>query len=780
MLTDYNKSKNRGTGRLLLAVIACLSLSLSYALAQERPDSCHWIVDALSDGKGKYVFKDFDELNKAIKERHADTLTVFVKPWVYWIDNPDDSAIRRGNPPIAMAISCRKLTIIGLGKTADETVLACQRGQSQGADGNFTMFDFGCEKLVVRNLTMGNYLNADLDYKPNPKLSRKRRSDVITQAQLAFMHGKRLMAENCRFVSRLNLCPIVGADGSLYRNCHFESTDDALNGNARYEDCDFDFYSSKPLYNTSGHGATFIRCSFNILHGGYQFFTKHPGKVKVVDCKFIGPDSVYVGWSGDTKPWIRCYQANNTLNGSPLFIDKNHKELTVGGAGAAYRSIGVTSNISAHDITVQAGTDTAVLKASAVVDGHGKEKALPIEWKIEKGYEKYLRMNVYDDGSCMLIPVNGTAEAKRFCVTAVAGDSLAEEACVLTVNPKERPVPMFTEKPKIDIENGVARLSYKLDLGDASDCSDVEWYRTTENGYYFLMRSEEVAGSSIRPNMTYHLRPSDEGAVIEARVFAKTNCSRRAEKPEKAESRRITRSDMASPFVLETDFSDLPRLLPYAGEDNWCAMRFKPADTKYYEWNQDDPGKFSTPWYYGYGTGGCKDSLGLLQNIQGARLVYHPKKRDYGDISLELDVTPAKTAGQGFSSNRMQYMDVCIKYDNATMSGYGLRIMRTLKHGNAVDFQLMEFDKESAKPVSRAVSSTCYRGNCKIILTYRTGVLTCEATTDQPSVSNELPNKVSLSAKVRCNGFGDFVIQHTGTTGEGQTMLRHMRLSYDN
>ena len=139
-----------------------------------------------------------------------------------------------------MTIRCRNLTIIGLGKTPDETVLACQRGQSQGADGNFTMLNFICEDLKVQNITFGDYLNVDLDYKVNPRLSRPKRSSVITQGQLAFMEGRRLTAENCRFVSRLNLCPIVGADYSEYRSCHFESTDDALNGNARYEDCDFD------------------------------------------------------------------------------------------------------------------------------------------------------------------------------------------------------------------------------------------------------------------------------------------------------------------------------------------------------------------------------------------------------------------------------------------------------------------------------------------------------------------------------------------------------------
>ena len=79
-----------------------------------------------------------------------------------------------------------------------------------------------------------------------------------TQAQLAFQKGEKLCADNCRFVSRLNLVPVCGAKRALYRKCHFASTDDALNGNAVYVGCDFDFYGNRPIYQATGTGAVFI------------------------------------------------------------------------------------------------------------------------------------------------------------------------------------------------------------------------------------------------------------------------------------------------------------------------------------------------------------------------------------------------------------------------------------------------------------------------------------------------------------------------------------------
>lgn len=116
----------------LILILTVLISSVSFAQPVVKPDCRHWLIDALTDGKSEYVFRDFDQLSEALEKRHADTLTIYVKPWVYWIDDPDDATVRRGNPPIGMTIRCRNLTIIGLGKTPDETVLACQRGQSQG------------------------------------------------------------------------------------------------------------------------------------------------------------------------------------------------------------------------------------------------------------------------------------------------------------------------------------------------------------------------------------------------------------------------------------------------------------------------------------------------------------------------------------------------------------------------------------------------------------------------------------------------------------------------
>ena len=54
------------------------------------------------------------------------------------------------------------------------------------------------------------------------ELNQAKRTETITQAQLADVSGDKMFADNCNFISRLNLDPINGASRSLYNNCHLK------------------------------------------------------------------------------------------------------------------------------------------------------------------------------------------------------------------------------------------------------------------------------------------------------------------------------------------------------------------------------------------------------------------------------------------------------------------------------------------------------------------------------------------------------------------------------
>ena len=156
--------------------------------------------------------------------------------------------------------------------------------------------------------------------------------------------------------------------------------------------------------------------------------------------------------------------------------------------------------------------------------------------------------------------------------------------------------------------------------------------------------------------------------------------------------------------------------------------------------------------------------------------MYTPVKDAYKDMSLTLVVDPTKTAGQGFGSATGQYMDVCLKFDTKTLSGYGLRIIRTAKHAKAVDFYLVRYDHGQVTSLTEPVSSTCYRTNCTISIHFNGNRLSADVSTLTPQPANStLPHEVHLHANVDANSFGGIHIQHTGSCGESTTMLHRLK-----
>ena len=178
------------------------------------------------------ALREAERLQKVHAYSEESPLTIRIAPSVYWLDDPDDPTVRNpsvsNGTPFGMELQLSHIRLLGLSDNAEDVVLACNRGQTQGANGNFTMLHLIGSDISVENITFGNYCNVDLVYPRDPSLNRPRREDAIVQAQLIICDGDRVVARNCRFISRLNLCPFAGAKRALFDNCYFECTDDAL------------------------------------------------------------------------------------------------------------------------------------------------------------------------------------------------------------------------------------------------------------------------------------------------------------------------------------------------------------------------------------------------------------------------------------------------------------------------------------------------------------------------------------------------------------------------
>ena len=718
-------------------------------------DKNHLLLDAsLSDSEvanRPFMFNNFHKMLKSL----SDTTTLYIKPGVYWIDNPDIPEVvhgENGREPFGCVIRGKILHLIGLDTDARNIVLASARGQTQGAVGNFTMFDIHCDSLWVENLTMGNFCNVDLDYPLNPTLARKKRSDAITQAHVGYVHGKWLMARNVRFISRLNLNPLNGAEHSYYENCHFECTDDAMNGTAVYRHCSIDLYGQKPFWSTFNKGAMFVDCDFNVKTSNREmYFCKQGGPLTLIDCRYHAPsDSIYIGWTAYPQPWLRCYQHHFTLNGKPYIIGNRQRKNTLSPSflnntlrEAPYLAI------NKHESTLQTGHDTLRLSCNEIVS-----------WRIEEGFEKYVVMKHIDAETIELIPINSTDETISCCVIATSTDG-REAACYLTIKPSQLPPPTV-RNPRLTMTQDRVVLTYFLNTKEAADDSRIIWYRdsipvattnTGSNGIYLLQEADK--GHTLRAVLFPKQKRSDYGAPIECQVKV----------------RHTSRQDS-----LDTDFSQLYcDWQPVISEGLWTVDGHKPIDTSDYDWSFNS---MKPMWEYGEGFNGAIGK-GLLQAQRGARLMYTAANRRYDNMSLTLTVDPTKTAGQGFGSATGQYIDVCLKFDTKTLTGYGLRIIRTVKHAKAVDFLLVEYKDGQVTPLTEAISSTCYRTGCTISLNYSNGLLRAHVETKTPKpADSSLPHQVDLQSHVTSNPFGGIHIQHTGSCGESTTMLHHLHATW--
>ena len=776
-------------------------------------DSRHILLDAtVTDSAvlaSPFIFNNFaDAIANCTDGTAQQPMIVYIAPNVYWVDDPMHPEVavgKNGREPFGMTVRCQNLHLEGLTLDARNVVLASQRGQTQGAVGNFTMFDFHGDGLEVRNLTMGNYCNVDLEYPLDTTLNRKKRSGAITQAHVAYCHGDRIVAQNVRFISRLNMNPLNGAKRILFDRCHMECTDDALTGNGVYLHCDFEFYGQKPFYTTHPMGAVMLDCDFH-LKGASQmaYFCKASGPVTLIDCRFHSESDVNVDWAPYPNRWLRCYQSNVSFNGRPFTVGNDKSENTVDisqlpqlkayKCDGEYNIAGLLAGddgwnpmgngdeaipsptclmVTPNKTKVEGG-QTVTLHATAWRhSGYKTQGNTLVTWSVEKGFEKYLQIVKAEGDSCIVKNLYDGDMPTDVMVVACTKEGLQGASC-LTLHAPALPPPALRGKPTITIDGRKASLKYSFADNTHGDLSDITWFVADDK---YGHGAVPVAVSNGKPLADYNIKGADAGKYLMARLLPRQ--ARSGFGDTVTVCKKVSKKFAAHEGVIETDFSDFPcAWQTEVIEGRFTVDGFKPDDTSEYPWSFDA----SRPmWEYGEGFNGAV-GMGLLQAQRGARLRYTPTAPAYNGMEVLLDVDPTKTAGQGFGSATGQYMDVCLKFDNRSLTGYALRIIRTTKYAKAVDFMLIRYDNGKTTAITPPVSAVCYRTGCHIKVRYASGKIYADVTTDTPMTTPDDPNlktEVHLSADVMPNDFGGFCLQHTGSCGESTTMLHHLKITYD-
>lgn len=797
-----------------------------------------------------YVFNSVNEAAQFLTDGSEESpMTLYIAPYVYWLDDPDDPDIRipkqdvntplRLAIPFALEIECNWLKFHGLSDDPKNVVLACNRGQSLGAVGNYTLLNISGEGTSAENITFGNYCNVDLEYPLKPDLNREKRSPTIVQAMLILCDGDKIMARNSRFISRLDLCPFVGAKRVLFDRCHFELTDDSLNPTAVYLNCTFEFYSGKPFYRTTGTGVAFLNCDIKSFTRGDQYFTKVGGQLALVDTRFESETLSYLGWRDFPEKESRSYQYNVSLNGKPYRIDSQNCDLSVDmegktvldayrfvydGAvvyntynllrgnddwdpmgikeevlaaekknGRSYINMGtqlsilpVTDSIqsgrpqfgpTARD-TIETGKESIVLYVKENKFGNYETKSGLVKWSVAPEFESFVDLQARDNNTCEVIPTNESDKLKEVVITATTPTGL-ESAFVIDVLPQILDAPKFNSLPKIiSSDQGKLIIDYTLDT-QLKDESLVSWYRCSDaKGSNPI----EIAVSRFNePKIEYLLSLSDVGYYIMASVEPKHIRSNIGQQMYAFSSKPVSAKEVrADNKLLEVDIKSMsmkyqPKIIP----GFWTLDYHIPADKKE-ENNMIDSSK--NPWYFESNRYGAVIDTGIVQANPWARLNYTPVGEQFGDMKFTFTAVPFKTAGQGFSMAD-EYMDVYIKFDAKTLNGYALRLTRTVKYHDAIDFILMKYENGKAIPISEPVSTNIYRPKCDITLEIVGDKFLVHAES-QPGYEvvdkrPEIVQVVDMETTITPNNLGGVGFQYTRGVGSGGTLLKELIIEWE-
>ncbi len=108
-------------------------------------------------------------------------------------------------------------------------------------------------------------------------------------------------------------------------------------------------------------------------------------------------------------------------------------------------------------------------------------------------------------------------------------------------------------------------------------------------------------------------------------------------------------------------------------------------------------------------------------------------------------------------------MDVLIKFDNKTMTGYDLRFIRTTKYHDAVDCVLLEYRNNIPTEITSAVTIKDFKNRYTISLE----VIANQLTFKSPFLNSE----IILKTNINPNNSGGFGILYNGGS---QTMINEI------
>jgi hypothetical protein len=742
-----------------------------------------YLVDGslTADDPDNRTFTTLQAAYAAAPEGTAQAPTVIgIRPNVYLIPGGDTGA--------SLTLTKSYITLLGLTNNRRSVVLADNRGNRQGANGNGFVLDVDATGFTVKNLTILNYCNADYEYPGDASKNLTKRSDVITQAVALQAQGDKHVYENVALLSRLDTM-FLRTTRSYFKDVFIEGTDDFIGGGAvsAWENCEIIFPTGSGVMSASN--VAFLRSTFRASNA-MQFSKSGAQGVALIDTILPGTGT-RVSWvEGEAPPRpVRNYvtyrvkdeagaavtvsdgsagaatfeyswelsdeqaQAFNPWNLLRATPTGQADDWDPAGAREMYESAGQGSLIYRMALT---GTPAEVRTGAPGVTIGATVAPLradqTITWSTTSSSVTLSRTM----GPDVVVTGNTTGEPEYVPIVATAANGFHATAWVY-VEPAYVEPPVLGSGPTLSPPTaGQLSVEYAYDLGDKQDQSLITWSICDDAS---CANSRDVAVSrDNEPLKTYTLTPGDVGKFVRVGIAPKHNVSDPGPAVFATTARAIEACDLSSTgvspnfrnFVTTTNDSYVSGLWTVLG--TWTA----------------EPGPALVNGY------------GLRVASQGAALLYQ-EDTPRGDMRVALTMTPEKTSGAGFGSpgsgddgDRVQKSDIYIKYDPRTKNGYSLRYWRTTQSTSQVMFQFYKIENGVGSPLSdMQLLSGVFKPNTELVLTATGDRLAVAASNTRDA------QQLALEATITPNDFGGAGVAWWGTVPSGNSnVYSRIEISY--
>ena len=775
-------------------------------------DETHRLLNAYATGeelKNPYVaatlqtLGDYDEVKRTLT-LPAGT-TVYVAPGVYWTDLTyrkgfpfDDSGYVIPQPNVGLSVIGDAVSFIGLTGDAEDVRICGNRGEGGakglGAGGSWYTMAVSTE-FHAENITIANYAQEDLVYPRDPSQNISKRIDSKNHAEVLRSVGRgidRISFKNVRFVGYLNMMAGFSPTRAYYKDCFIQCTDDSIfEGQMNvYENCTFHFCDNHPSWTAASPGGlnALLGCKMvgmqMMTHPMLSFAKNAGGRsgnaatsiYAVIDCDFSGRIE-YVEWENKVHPDYRYAVHNNTIGDDrrPLVISASQPQMSVEYSGEALKAfkvgdeynvynllkgndgwdpkgqysaawapyanlpyrflVGVSGNVLYSDQTGE--KNTIVLTPAPVPESSvdlGK-----VEWK----YDESLFTGEVNPLTGVLT-LNARPNRTGAIVTAQV-DCMLPNGITAGATVSIRPVPVnapVIRNATLKIGKGSANISYRLDNASYKDVSMIDWYReegpnTTDGVHIGTMRNDPEGLFVDEAYKEYKLGKYDVGYYLRAVITPKYEFGPYADESITLYSNRpVTEKDVTDQSIY-TDFKNL-------------FIENADHNTTLGRWFFDCEGQPSELWSWGIGSNGAEGLWGLENGykLRGPAWFSFGQKGDYSDMSVAINYSPGKVEGQGFGGSGC-YLDVMVKFDPVTRSGYGVRIERVPATTNGTRWTLYRFEESSMTALTEGMLSAAFMPQSSLTVSVKGNTLNVYASTKSEKtplqVKENLPSEFMLT-----------------------------------